>query len=177
MEAAEFLKMDAGRVVTISPGYENPTKKETYLPILHDIKIPQQDLEQSAQSEQVWTRMLEPFKAVKIDEQQISLDFKLRIDLVNELLPMPPRSKTECSVRTLIDELNKNGYGSAGFENENELINLNQKVKLPDTWKDPEQENIVSLPTDTDEGLSQIAILVSSTGYKIFSKQLVGAKP
>jgi type IV secretory pathway TraG/TraD family ATPase VirD4 len=170
MEAAEFLKMDAGRVVTISPGYENPTKKETYLPILHDIKIPQQDLEQSAQSEQIWTRMLEPFKAVKIDEQQISLDFKRRIDLVNELLPMPPRSKTECPVRTLIDELNKNGYGSAGFENENELIDLNQKVKLPDTWKDPEQENIVNLPTDTDEGLSQIAILVSSTGYKIFSK-------
>ncbi len=176
MEAAEFLKMGAGRVVSISPGYANPSKKETYLPIIHDIKIPSHDLQESVKSEGVWKQMLAAFKDVKIDEEQISRDMKLRMQLVDELFPMPSTSKNECPLRTLVDELKRKGYGEGDFEFDNRLIDLNLKVKLPQTWIDTNGENTASLPTDTASGLSQIAILVGSTGYKIFRKQLVGAR-
>jgi type IV secretory pathway TraG/TraD family ATPase VirD4 len=170
MEAAEFLKLGAGRVVTISPGYSNQAKKETYLPILHDIKIPQHDLDESLKSQRVWEKMLADFKDVKIDEVQISIDLNLRMQLVEELLPLPSSSKSECSLRTLVDELKINGYSDEGFQVENEIIDLELKLKLPNTWNDSNQENIANLPTDTSSGLSQIAILVGSTGYKIFAK-------
>lgn len=174
MEAAEFLKMGEGRVVTISPGYRNPAKKETYLPILHDITISERDKAESKKSEDVWAAMLAKFKHSKIDEAQISRDFLLRTRLVEELFPLPPQSKCQCTLRLLVDALKERGYSDTDFVVENHGIALDSQVVVPAAWTAVDGQ--VPLPTDTPQGLSEIAILVGSSGYKIGRPEPVGMR-
>ncbi len=169
MEAAEFSKMGAGRAVMISPGYINPAKKETYLPILHDIKIPDRDLIESEKSKDVWQTMLESFKDKKIDEAEISRMFDLRCQLVEELFPLPPVSKLSCNLSKLINWLKKYDYTDEDFATENLLINLDVNINLPNEWKDPNSPDDapkINMPKDP-KGLSMLATLVGATGYKI----------
>ena len=170
MEPAEFLKMGEGRVVTISPGYRNPARKETYLPILHDITISERDRAESKKSEAAWEAILAQFKDVKIDEAQISREFELRVKLVEQLFPLPPKSKFQCQLSSLVSALRENGYSDANFTIENQEIDLNREVVLPSTWM---SEGVFLLPTDTPQGLSDMVILVTSCGYKIVRTNLV----
>jgi type IV secretory pathway TraG/TraD family ATPase VirD4 len=174
MEAAEFSKMGAGRAVMISPGYINPAKKETYLPILHDIKIPDRDLIESEKSKDVWQTMLASFKDQKIDEVEISRMFNLRCQLVEELFPLPPVSKLSCILSQLIELLKRHGYTDEGFADENLLINLDIKINVPSDWKDPASPDDapkVKIPKDA-KGLSAISTLVGAAGYKIVRREL-----
>ncbi len=169
MEAAEFSKMGAGRAVMISPGYINAAKKETYLPILHDIKIPDRDLIESEKSKDVWQTMLESFKDKKIDEAEISRMFDLRCQLVEELFPLPPVSKLSCNLSKLINWLKKYDYNDEDFATENLLINLDVNINLPNEWKDPNSPDDapkINMPKDP-KGLSMLATLIGATGYKI----------
>ena len=169
MEAAEFNRMGAGRAVIISPGYRNISTKETYLPILKDIKIPQRDLAESEKSKEVWKVMTEGFKDKKIDETEIARMFKLRSSLVEELFPLPPPKKIVYQLRTLIEGLKKNGFDDSEFTDENLTINLDVDIDIPETWKDPNSPadtHRVMIPRDP-QGLSAVAIIVGTTGYKI----------
>jgi type IV secretory pathway TraG/TraD family ATPase VirD4 len=168
MEPAEFLKMGAGRAVIISPGYVNPAKKETYLPILQDIQVPDRDLIESQKSQAVWKTLLATFKDIKIDAAEISRMFSLRCQLVEELFPLPS-SKLLYPLAKLVEILKRHGYNDAGFESENLLINLDVKINIPNDWQDPNSTADapkVKIPTDP-KSLSAIAILVSATGYKM----------
>ena len=178
MEAAEFSKMGAGRAVMISPGYINTAKKETYLPILHDIKIPDRDLVESEKSKEVWNAMLAASKDKKIDEAEISRMFNLRCQLVEELFPLPPTNKLSGILSQLINWLKKYGYTDEDFATENLLINLEVKINLPNEWKNPNSPDDapkIDLPKDP-KGLSTLATLVGATGYKIVRRELAVAK-
>ena len=143
--------------------------KETYLPILKDIKIPQRDLAESEKSKEVWKVMTEGFKDKKIDETEIARMFKLRSSLVEELFPLPPPKKIVYQLRTLIEGLKKNGFDDSEFTDENLTINLDVDIDIPETWKDPNSPadtHRVMIPRDP-QGLSAVAILVGTTGYKI----------
>jgi type IV secretory pathway TraG/TraD family ATPase VirD4 len=169
MEPAEFLKMGAGRAVTISPGYANKAKKETYLPICQDISVPQRDLDESEKSQEVWKSMLANFKDVKIDEAEISHMFTLRGKLVEELFPLPPVGKITYPLSKLVDILKAYNYIDEEFQLENATIDRATSITVPETFKDPASaEDVVTMkrPT-TPKELSDLAILVQSTGYKI----------
>lgn len=178
MEAAEFSKMGAGRAVMISPGYINTAKKETYLPILHDIKIPDRDLIESEKSTEVWKTMLAASKDRKIDEAEISQMFNLRCQLVEELFPLPPPAKLLYPLNRLVAILQDAGYSDVGFESENQLVDLAIKIHIPENWQDPgspADAPKANIPRDL-KGLSAIAILVGSTGYRMTRSELTVGK-
>lgn len=90
--------------------------------------------------------------------------------LVEQLFPLPPKSKFQCQLSSLVSALRENGYSDANFTIENQEIDLNREVVLPSTWM---SEGVFLLPTDTPQGLSDMVILVTSCGYKIVRTNLV----
>jgi type IV secretory pathway TraG/TraD family ATPase VirD4 len=168
MEAAEFSRMPPGRAVVISPGYSDKRRKEAYLPILKDIKIPEQDLQESAKSREVWQTMMSGFKDQTIDEAEISRMFDLRNQLVAELFPLPP-TKMAYPLQLLISILKQNGYSDLEFQDLNNALDLPLNINIPENWKDPASPADApraSIPNDC-KGLSAVAVLVGNTGYRL----------
>jgi type IV secretory pathway TraG/TraD family ATPase VirD4 len=172
MEAAEFLRMPPGRAVIISPGYSDKRSKETYIPVLKDIKIPEQDLQESVKSKEVWKTMMASFKDRSIDEVEIARMFELRNQLVEELFPLPPSAKLAVPLSLLINHLKFKGYSDLEFRDSNQSIDINIKVNILPEWQDPESEVPVTKFPDDLKGISTVLAIVLSTGYKINKKQL-----
>jgi hypothetical protein len=61
------------------------------------------------------------------------------------------------------------GYSDAEFEIDNALVDREMSMTIPDTWQDPNalEEAPKMKPPQDDKHLSDMAILVQSTGYKI----------
>jgi type IV secretory pathway TraG/TraD family ATPase VirD4 len=173
MEAAEFLRMPPGRAVMISPGYSDKRSKETYIPVLKDIKIPEQDLQESTKSKEVWKTMMASFKDRSIDEAEIARMFELRNQLVEELFPLPPSAKLAVPLSLLINHLKFKGYSDLEFRDSNQSINVNIKVNILPEWQDLESEAPVTKFPDDLKGISTVLAIVLSTGYKVDKKQLV----
>ena len=173
MEAAEFLRMPPGRAVMISPGYSDKWSKETYVPVLKDIKISEQDLQESAKSREVWKTMMANFKDRSIDEAQIARMFELRNQLVEELFPLPPSAKLAVPLSLLINHLKFKGYSDLEFRDSNQSIDMNIKVNILPEWQDPESEVPITKFPDDFKGISTVLAIVTSTGYKMNKKQLV----
>jgi type IV secretory pathway TraG/TraD family ATPase VirD4 len=173
MEAAEFLRMPPGRAVMISPGYSDKRSKETYIPVLKDIKIPEQDLQESAKSKEVWKTMMASFKDRTIDEAAIARMFELRNQLVEELFPLPPSAKLAVPLSLLINHLKFKGYSDLEFRDSNQSIDVNIKVNILPEWQDSESEAPITKFPDNLKGISTVLAIVLSTGYKISKRQLV----
>jgi type IV secretory pathway TraG/TraD family ATPase VirD4 len=174
-EAAEFLKLKAGKMVIVSPGYKNPANEETYLPILKNVKIPKMDLEESKKSAEAWKVMQAAAKKQEISNAEVSRMFSMRKQLVEELFPLPP-AKLKYPLVRLVQILGMFGYSEAGYEVDNRSIDLEQLVGVPDAWIDPSSTPDapkVRIPRD-EKSLSMIATLVGATGYRIHRKELVG---
>lgn len=81
-EAAQFSKLGTGRCVILNPSYTR--SKEAYVPILQDIRVPQEDLVQMNWSEGRWDAIREALIAKnqnRFDRTQDELDRQLREEL------------------------------------------------------------------------------------------------
>jgi type IV secretory pathway TraG/TraD family ATPase VirD4 len=168
MEPQEFLKLDTGQAVVISPDYRNRQKKETYIPIKIDITLPPRDIAAAQESKEVWQNMVTRAKQSRgIPKTDIILaqEYDRRRQLVEALFPPPPPKKLKAPLHLLVQRLKSKGYR----EGDNRDCDLSQLVYVPAEWKDPntpEGETKILLP-DGVEGLQSLCVLVQANGYKI----------
>ena len=103
MTPEEFLKLPQGKAVTISPGYSN--KKEAYIPILHDIKVSQVDIENSKRSVGHWDKLLSKIQSSKrqLSNAEYAEIMTERRAIVERLFPEPPQGKLLAKLTTLVN--------------------------------------------------------------------------
>lgn len=168
IEAAEILKLDRGKAIVISPNYRNSHHKESYVPILLDITVPERDLEESKKSVEVWEQM-RASRAKPIDEAATTREFQLRCQLVEALLPIPPApDKMNLPLTVLMGHLKATGSEFEPFREHNLQIDLTQLVAVPIEFKDPQSPD--DAPTlrafDNPQIIELLCIVVQSTGIK-----------
>ena len=168
IEAAEILKMDRGKAIVISPNYSNSKQKESYVPILLDITVPERDLAESKKSVEVWEQM-RASREKPIDEAATTREFQLRCQLVEALLPLPPApDKMNLPLTMLMGHLKAAGFKFEPFREHNLKIDLTQSVAIPIEFKDPQSPD--DAPTlrafDHPQIIELLCIVVQSTGIK-----------
>lgn len=92
-EASRFNKLPAGKSVIISPAYGN--KKEAYVPLLEELKIPDRDLALQAASERAWDKLREWLirRSHQVSPTAEMLD--LRMKTAEEMFPIPEQNPPE----------------------------------------------------------------------------------
>ncbi|AOW98868.1 transfer complex protein TrsK [Moorena producens PAL-8-15-08-1] len=92
LEPAQFIKLPTGKAVIINPAYQRA--KESYVPLLEQIQIPESDLKEQEWSENLWESIRDHLIKVKrashrVSNQQRVRQLKERMALVDQLFPLP----------------------------------------------------------------------------------------
>jgi len=90
-EAAQFLKLPAGKCVFINPAYSN--KKEGSVPLLKSIKIPKAILAIEEYNQQQWHKLVSQLARRSTQKFPSQQDLDMRISDINSRFPLPQNSK------------------------------------------------------------------------------------
>lgn len=96
LEPAQFLKMETGRAVIVSPAYHQG--QESYVPLLQKIKVPANDITEMNWSEAKWDFVRERListNAQQITEDERRAEFEERRALAEQLFPLPQGESSE----------------------------------------------------------------------------------
>ncbi len=90
LEPAQFLKLATGRAVIVNPAYERA--KEAYVPILQNIKVPKEDIDEMNWSEAKWDVIQKKLVARNnevVSDEERTRQFEERRALAEKLFPLP----------------------------------------------------------------------------------------
>ena len=170
MTSEEFLKLPQGKAVTISPGYSN--KKEAYIPILHDIKISQVEIDNSKRSVGHWDKLLSKTRSSKrqlsnAEHAEIMVE---RRAIVERLFPEPPEGKLLAKLATLVNVVlypdahdNPSLYQLA----EESKIFKNDDILIYPEWSSKSEEGAAKFDAyKAKDDIDRLLLLLDSNGIK-----------
>ncbi|HAA32939.1 MAG TPA: transfer complex protein TrsK, partial [Cyanobacteria bacterium UBA8553] len=98
LEPAQFLKLATGRAVIVNPAYERA--KESYVPILQNIKVPRADIDEMNWSDAKWDVIQKKLVARNnevVSDSERTRQFEERSALAEKLFPLPQEAQAAAS--------------------------------------------------------------------------------
>jgi type IV secretory pathway TraG/TraD family ATPase VirD4 len=168
MTPEEFLKLPQGRAVTISPGYTNKTRKEGYIPILHDIVVAPADIKDSNRSSEHWEKMVAQMRSSRtvLSDEEASRIMEERRQIVERLFPEPPPPDSTCDLATLI----RFAVEKLGYEQPDPKSYLDRDIPVYPRWFS--QDESIDLPR-LEQDADALITLLASHGVKLNRKSTV----
>ncbi|WP_373543523.1 type IV secretion system DNA-binding domain-containing protein [Chamaesiphon sp.] len=177
MTPEEFLKLPQGKAVTISPGYSN--KNEAYVPILHDIKVSQVDIENSKRSVGHWDKLLSKTRSSKrqLSNAEYAEIMIERRAIVERLFPEPPEGKLLAKLATLVNVVlypDAQGNPSPYQLTEDSKLFKNDDIPIYSEWSSKSEQGAKFDAYKAKDDINRLLLLLESHEIKFF-KSLNGS--
>lgn len=86
-EAAQFLKLPAGKCILINPAYSN--KKEGSIPIQKNIKVPKAIIDEKDENDKEWDKLTKELARTSTQKRPSKEDLDARVTEVDKQFPIP----------------------------------------------------------------------------------------